>query len=235
MAMGNDEHGPAYPEPTPANVIAFQDHIKKIARYRCGVCRTADRDQYLICNHPMCPDGCDQAFRFYPNEGPPLPLAPGYVTMLLGWAVVAALCVWLMWPHQAPAMDHGFDPGDKGVQWFESLKIPPMEMVSCCGKADAYPVDRYTKLPNGDYEVWVEDGSAHPYPDGTKRVPWDESVPITVPAARVNKEDDDLTNPTDHGWLFFIPRREYPGDGSEPKPSTVVSEVYCFIRHPQGN
>lgn len=133
------------------------------------------------------------------------------------------------------AMNHGFDPDAPATKWFETLRIPPQEQVSCCGKADAYPVDRYTKLPNGDYEVWIEDGSAKAYPDGTRRIAWDESVPIKVPAERVNKEDDDLSNPTDHGWLFFIPQREYPADGGEAKPSTKVSTIYCFIRHPQGN
>jgi hypothetical protein len=28
--------------------------------YRCPVCKSSDRDRYLACNHPICPDGRDQ-------------------------------------------------------------------------------------------------------------------------------------------------------------------------------
>lgn len=43
--MGNDEHGAAYPEPP---------------RYHCPTCGSSDRDRFIRCYHPMCPDGRDQ-------------------------------------------------------------------------------------------------------------------------------------------------------------------------------
>lgn len=86
--MGMDEHGPAYPEPTPHN---DWDHISREknalrdvppgmpeppkSRYRCPVCDW-DETAYLRCNHPGCPDGRDRA---HPNArtpwlpGEPLP------------------------------------------------------------------------------------------------------------------------------------------------------------------
>lgn len=143
-------------------------------------------------------------------------------------------CLALLSCSSVYAMNHGFDPGDPGVQWFEGLKIPPADVVSCCGKGDAYPVDEYEKLPDGTYRVWIADGSESPYPDGTKRVPWDISIPIIVPAERVNKMEDDLDNPTDHGWLFFQPRVNWD-EGGKRLPSTEYNSIYCFIRHPKGN
>lgn len=132
------------------------------------------------------------------------------------------------------AMDHGFNPNSATTKWFESLKIPPKNEVSCCGKADAYPVERYERLSNGDYRVWIAPDNGITFPDGTVRPPWDSTIPIIVPKERVNEEKDDLDNPTDFSWLFFVPERVYPADGSEPKPATKVSVIYCFIRHPQG-
>lgn len=145
-----------------------------------------------------------------------------------------AIVVALMVTSPSHAKNHGFDPMAPTTKWFESLKIPPEEMVSCCGKADAYSVDRYEKLPNGDYRVWIADGSAIVFPDGTRRTAWNTEIPIIVPKENVNKETDDLDNPTDHSWLFFQPKSLYPADGSEPPPSEEVSVVYCFIRHPNG-
>jgi hypothetical protein len=134
----------------------------------------------------------------------------------------------------ANAINHGFDPLSITTKWFEKLKIPPKGMVSCCGRADAYSVDRYEKLPSGDYLVWIADGDPILFPDGTRRIGWDISIPIVVPAEHVNDMEDDLDNPTEHSWLFFIPVREYPQDGGESPPSNKVSTLYCFIRHPNG-
>ena len=145
-------------------------------------------------------------------------------TITVGLVVLIAYGV-----HAAFAFDHGFNKESPDTKWFESLMIPPHYVVSCCGKADAYPVDRYEKLPNGDYRVWIAKGHDKPYPDGTRRTPWNIDVPIVVPAARVNREEDDLDNPTEFSWLFFDPARTF--DGS---PSSKVVEIYCFIRHPQG-
>lgn len=122
-------------------------------------------------------------------------------------------------------MNHGFDPDAPATKWFEKLQRPDSIPNSCCGKGDAYPVDRYERInARGDYRVWIADGSAIKYPDGTTRDPWDTSVPIEVPFNKVNKEDDDLDNPTEHSWLFF--RASTPTD---------VGTVYCFIRHPNGS
>lgn len=134
----------------------------------------------------------------------------------------------------ALAMNHGFDPDAPATKWFEKLKIPPKEEVGCCGLADAYPVDRYERLPNGDYRAWIADGSARLYPDGTRRAPWDESVPLIIPSERINKEIDDLDNPTDHSWLFFVPVEKLDADGHQ-LPADKPSTFYCFIRHPQGS
>ena len=134
----------------------------------------------------------------------------------------------------AQAMNHGFDPDAPATQWFEGLKQPPAGVVSCCGKSDAYPVDQYEKQADGSYIVWVADGDAIVYPDGTRRTAWDVNIPVIVPADKVNDLQDDLDNPTDHGWLFFVPIRSYPQNGDEPPPSKSYSVIYCFIRHPQG-
>jgi hypothetical protein len=137
--------------------------------------------------------------------------------MWLGFAALLVLSCAPAW-----SMDHGFDPNSPTTKWMERQMIPNLDYPqSCCGKGDAYPVDRYQKEPNGDYTVWIADGRAITFPDGQTRAPWDESVPVTVPARRVNKEDDDLDNPTDHGWVFMrVSTPSQPG------------AVFCFIRHP---
>lgn len=147
--------------------------------------------------------------------------------------IVAALALLFMWARPAPAKDHGF-PDSPQKRWMETLKIPPKDEVSCCGVADGYPVDTYEKLPDGSYRAWIVDGSAKTFPDGTHRYPWDESVPVIVPADRVNRESDDLDNPGNHGVLFMAVRENLNAAGEEI-PSTVANSIYCFVRHPQGN
>lgn len=212
--MGNDEHGPAYPEP----------------KYRCPIC-SGDENRYMDCHYAGCTDGRDPghpharlAQKYDPSHiYHPAP-SPGNATLLAGWAVIIALLLYSIWPFKAHAMDHGFDPNSATTKWMERQMRPDNPTSSCCGKADAYPVDRYRKLPTGDYEVWIENGDAITYPDGTKREPWDVNISLIVPSNKINKEDDDLDNPTDHGWLFFRPTNDH-------EPGTF----YCFIRHPQGN
>lgn len=152
--------------------------------------------------------------------------SPSYGTMrmLAGWAVAIALLLYLIWPHAAPAMDHGFDPSNTTVQWFEALQRPDTP-GSCCGKADAYPVGRYELHPElHEVWAWLEDGSAIKYPDGTVRVYFDMSTKIIVPDNKVNKSADDLDNPTDVSWIFM--RVSSP---------TEVGNVYCLILHPSGS
>lgn len=205
--------------------------------YLCPTCGVGDPDCYITCNHPACPDGRDRCTACpagrdpsydcpvchdspkrpdgYPMPGLPLPLA------LL---VVLVILITLAAVHAAFAMNHGFDPSAPAVKWFEKLERPDQRPNSCCGKADAYPVDRYQKNSDHTFTVWVADGSALKYPDGTTRDEWDTSVPIIVPDTKVNDESDDLDNPTEHGWLFF-----------RPSTKRDVGTIYCFIRHPNGS
>lgn len=226
--MGHDEHGPAYPEPLPD------------LPYHCPVCR-GTADNYLVCNHPACPDGRDwnhpvARARYALEKQVRIAernqrIARRQVERPVNWFPVAsalqlacavAFILLLLWSNAHP-MDHGFDPNSRVTQWMERQIRPDSPPNSCCGKADSYPVDRYVKLPGGDYQVWVENGDAIDYPDGTKRAPWDVNVPLIVPSNKINPEADDLDNPTKHGWLFFRPTNDH-------EPGTF----YCFIRHPQG-
>lgn len=225
--MGYDEHGPAYPG------------------YECDTCGCTDMTQYLRCNHPMCPDGRD----FVRRSARTVPPHQSARDEAAGWPLWARAMIWaavfgallpavfgaLLWlfTGPAPAMDHGFDPEAKATKWFESLLIPPKDEITCCGKSEAYPVDHFEKQPDGNYRVWIADGSAVQYPDGKWRIPWDESVPIDVPARLVNKMEDDFDNPTEHGWLFFVPESVFSPDGAPLIPSTKVVEIYCFVRHPR--
>lgn len=77
----HDEHGPVAPAP-----------------YLCPICR-GDKDRFMTCEYPACPDGCDQPSRFrtYPTGSTGSTFGPSVA--LLGWAVAIALLVWCLWPH----------------------------------------------------------------------------------------------------------------------------------------
>jgi hypothetical protein len=183
--MGNDEHGPAYPEPDDLATHVHNHHEARRETLR-------------------------------PEE-------PFLVTrILITVAIVVAILLYAIWP--VHAMNHGFPPDAPMTVWMEKQIRPDSPPNSCCGVADAYPVDRYEKLPGGDFQVWIQNGDAIEFPDGTRRAPWDISIPLTVPFNKVNKAEDDLDNPSNHGWLFFRPSNDH-------EPGTF----YCFIRHPQGN
>jgi hypothetical protein len=127
------------------------------------------------------------------------------------------------------AMDHGWPKDDKKTQWMEAQKIPPEYAVSCCGKGEAYFVDRYEVLPNGDHRVWVDHGESVTFPDGTVR-PYLSPEPFIVPADSVNKPEDDLDNPFDHSIVFL--------QVTDGRPSVAADgslTIYCFIRHPNLN
>jgi hypothetical protein len=147
--------------------------------------------------------------------------------------IAAALALLALTFRPAPAKDHGF-PDSPQKRWMESLKMPPYYGVGCCGVGDGYPVDRYTRRPDGSYEAWIADGSAKVFPDGKHRNPWDESVPVIVPAERVNREDDDLDNPGNFGVVFMSVPEVLDGNGA-PVPAKTPLDIYCFVRHPQGN
>lgn len=211
--MGHDQHGPAYPEPPKAP-------------YRCPICR-GDEFRYGECEYAGCPDGRD---RGHPHavyretyDGPAYAGQPLIIT-ILGWVVAVGLLVFAFWPTKAPAMDHGFDPNNKTVQWMEKLQ-KPYEPGSCCGKGDGYPVSDYWANSDGtgSYTVVIGDGSAKLYPDGTRREYIATGTEINIPGKYINPPADDLDNPTDVSWLFMSVYAATPGT------------LYCFVPHPQGN
>jgi hypothetical protein len=208
--MGTDEHGPAYPEPR--------------KEYRCPICN-GDKNRFMTCEYPDCPDGCDQRrFKTYPMSEYKETPEPPLWQRLVGVAIVLGLLLW-MFMTPAPAMDHGFNPNSATTKWFERLIRPDQPPNSCCGKGDAYPVARYEHHPETHtWSVWLSDGSAIKYPDGTTRDYFDMSTEIIVPENKVNSLEDDLDNPTDTSWVFM--RVSTPTD---------VGTMYCFIRHPEGN
>jgi hypothetical protein len=174
--MGNDEHGPAYPEPDNSNPV------------------------------------------------PPEHVGLSTAQVLVLWAVFLACLLWLF-TVPAPAMDHGFNPNNPTVKWFERKMIPNITFQqSCCGKADAYPVERVRRNTDHTWSVWLADGSEVKYPDGSHRAYFDKNTEIVVPDDKVNPPDDDLDNPTDVGWIFM--RVSNP---------TNPGAIYCLVIHPEGN
>jgi hypothetical protein len=139
--------------------------------------------------------------------------------ILLGAAALAVL-----WFKPSFGMDHGFDYSDPRVQWFASRMIPPRYETSCCGKGDAYAVDRYEMLPNGDIRIWIDDnnGAEIEFPDGTKR-PKLNAGEYLVDSMSVNRIEDDEDNPQGHSVLWAL-----------ANPDGSLSRVWCFVRHPNG-
>jgi hypothetical protein len=138
--------------------------------------------------------------------------------------IVALLAFCLLTP--VFAHDHGFDPNSPITKWFDTKNMPPDYIESCCGKGDAYTVDQYWKNPDGTYTAVIADGSAITYPDGTTRAPIPDGTKIIVPASRVNRAEDDLDNPIGHSVLWLT--ISGPGYGIDS------INVWCFIRHPEG-
>lgn len=142
-----------------------------------------------------------------------------------GWFLIVLLIIivtCLTWPALAAK---GYEPNSSPtVSWFESLPRPDMPSgYSCCGKADAYPVDRYWPNGDGSFTAVIADGSAKKYPDGTERPYVAAGTEVIVPKERINDDKHDLDNPTDFSWVFI---RVLAGN---------VQQVYCFVRHPSGN
>jgi hypothetical protein len=124
----------------------------------------------------------------------------------------------------ASAFDHGFDPSDPVVQWFEHLRRPDVDedylgVVSCCGKGDAYAVD---VVEDGgadrEWAVKITDGSAIEFPDGTTRQPLPDGTVSRFPGSKVIKPNQG--NPTKHAWVFISVW------------SGQVHEVWCFVPLP---
>jgi hypothetical protein len=149
-------------------------------------------------------------------------IAKMFVIFFVGLAL--ACLIWLF-TTPAPAMDHGFNPTNPTVKWFERKMVPNITFAqSCCGKADAYPVERVRRNTDQTWSVWLADGSEVKYPDGSRRAYFDKSVEIVVPDSKVNPPDDDLDNPTDVGWIFMrVSTPAQPG------------AIFCLIIHPEGN
>jgi hypothetical protein len=176
------------------------------------------------------PDGRDQArFDMLRATYEPEPdVLPNSAKVIVFVAVVLACLFWLF-TTPAPAMDHGFDPNSKTVQWFERLMRPDMPDSSCCGKGDGYPVERYWQnkdangTPTGTWTAVIGDGSAKLYPDGTTREYIATGTEVIVPDLYVNNYEDDLDNPTDVSWIFMA---VHAGE---------ISAVYCLVRHPSAN
>jgi hypothetical protein len=225
--MGNDEHGPAYPEPP--KVWDHPDWQRK-QPYRCPICN-GDENRYMTCEYPGCPDGRDpghphaRLFKRYEPVSDLCSKPSGPLSRLATagiWLIGLTLLFYLFTIQHAPAMDHGFNPNNPTVQWFESL-VRPDYPGSCCGKADAYPVESYWPNPDGTWTAKIGDGSAKKFPDGTTRDPIPNGYEVIVPKAVVNKAEDDLGNLTDVSWIFMTVHGGEPGT------------IYCLVRHPSGN
>lgn len=200
-----------------------------IPKYRCPVC-DGDEHRYVSCQHPGCPDGRDRGhphrFDNYPDSVRRAEIEHPHGGFLRVWPLVLALAICLivisLLSGKARALDHGFDPTDKTVQWFESLQRPDAK-GSCCGKADAYPVSNYWDNGDGSHTLVIGDGSAKKYPDGSYRPYLPTGAEIVVPDSKINRREDDLDNPTDTSWLFVA---VYAG---------IHDHIYCAILHPSGN
>jgi hypothetical protein len=270
--MGNDEHGPAYPEPPDepdtdpyARLADFIKHDTPVTKHGWSTGDEAEakvraeqqsavepkdddsipaklsEGEYSVDGGQTWLKGSMQDALLAAINQPKHSHATEFVSGVRrgyarskGWpwvrqvlvAAITALIVsvTMVTCHQARAMDHGFNPNDPTVRWFQSKMRPDEPSLSCCGKGEAYPVARYQENPNHSYTVWLADGSALKYPDGATRAYFDMATPITVPKNKVNDPIDDLDNPTDVSWVFMTV--------STP---TDVRSMFCFIRHPEGN
>lgn len=216
--MGNDQHGPAYPEPP----------------YVCPICR-GDKDRFSRCEYPGCPDGHDQPgrFRTYPTEHSDM----AYIDMrsfFIGLAMFAALALAIIFFFAKPAhaFDHGFDPFAPTSQWMESLqRRPPAPVGPCCGVADAYQADIYTRNPDGSYDIVITDGSPIMFPDGAHRDAIPDGTAIHVPENKVNPPKEQAGNPTGHAWLFM----SVYGITTNGVYKQAPGSLYCFVPRPEGS
>ncbi len=224
--MGNDEHGPAYPEPP--------------ASYRCPVCGINDRDAYLRCYDGGCPDGRDQsrlrpAFWDDPTSCQDKKTRTVWDKILSAAfaALILGTLFWLFTPRPAPAFDHGFDPLAPTTIWMESLIQPANPPGPCCGKADAYQADTYRRNKDGSYTVTITDGSAVEFPAGGHRTPLADGTVIEVSANHVNPPTEQAGNPTGHAWIFLSVYGIVGEDGVESQ--TTPGTIYCFVPLPEGS
>lgn len=231
--MGSDEHGPAYPDGEFDHFCREHNMPEGVQWYHCPICN-GDQTRYHTCEYPGCPDGRDRghphARRFdvhrprmqyeHMRERNRVGVWALILLSVMAATILAGFVFCMLTP--AHAMDHGFDPNNATVQWFEKLQRPD-QPGSCCGKADAYPVGSYVENADGSVDATVSDGSAKAYPDGTYRPYFPTGEVVHVEKVLVNKHDDDIDNPTDTSWVFMTVN------------NGVTGHVYCLIRHPSGN
>jgi hypothetical protein len=109
----------------------------------------------------------------------------------------------------ALAFDHGFDPKSPVTKFFDQLQrpycAPGIEICSCCGKADAYPVaiDEAATIDGiePDGTAHVIDGSAIVYPDGDRRSFIADGTVFHFTGRDVTKLKQG--NPTRTAWAFL--------------------------------
>jgi hypothetical protein len=146
--------------------------------------------------------------------------------LILSFLIVAAGVAFCTLAH---ARDHGFDPTSPVTQFFDQLKrpycAPGIDVCSCCGKADAYPIviDQEATIdgeaPDGIARVL--DGSAIVYPDGTSRSFIPDGTAFHFTGRDVTKLKQG--NPTHTAWGFL-------GTG----PDGRISIVWCVVPLPPG-
>ena len=263
--VGNDEHGPAYPEPPKAcsvcgigrdwcirdncpgrNPISPRESVEEVHRristqhekyralgdtlkpYRCPICN-GDRNRFMTCEYPGCPDGCDQPGRFELFDAQP-PRTGCAIASLVSVVLMVALLGALLFACVRPAhaLDHGFDPYDPTNKWFSQLLRHDNMPKSCCGKADGYVADTYKRNPDGSYDVTITDGDEITFPDGTKRTGLPNGSVVHVPENQINPPVETMGNPTGHSWLFVSILRDM-NNNVGPGPSV------CFAPLPEGS
>lgn len=126
------------------------------------------------------------------------------------------------------AFDHGFPKDTERSKFFQLLKRPDKYPDSCCGEADAYEADTYTRNKDGSYDVVITEGSEIQYEDGTYRPEIPNGSKIHVPENKINPPVETSHNPTGHAWLFVSVVHPI-GGGAEP------GLVYCYAPLPEGS
>lgn len=131
------------------------------------------------------------------------------------------------------AFDHGFNHDTERSKWFTQLKRPEKAFYpnSCCGDADAYEADIYSRNPDGSYEVTITDGSEKVFPDGSLRPGIKTGSQIHVEKDRVNPPIETQGNPTGHAWIFVSASRGMTGDTSDE--FARPGYTYCFAPLPE--
>ena len=144
--------------------------------------------------------------------------------LILSFLIIASGVAFCTLAH---ARDHGFDPSSPVTQFFDQLKrpycAPGVDICSCCGKADAYPVaidqDASIDGDKPDGVAHVIDGAAIVYPDGTTRPFIPDGTAFRFTGRDVTKLKQG--NPTRTAWAFL-------GLG----PAGAITIVWCVVPLP---